>query len=112
LANSQAFTSSLLFLQRIGREVPEEPSLKSILDCGATHGGVLVARKGWQQTIAKGDLVVRGPCHSVRYAHRLKANSHRHARHDKTVLSVSRTLRWCELDSRQLKTVADRKFEV
>jgi len=40
----------------------------------------------------------------------LKANSHRHARHDKTVLSVSRTLRRCELDSRQLKTVADRKF--
>jgi len=30
----------------------------------------------------------------------------------KTVLSVSRPLRWCELDSRQLKTVADRKFEV
>jgi len=31
------------------------------------------------------------------------------ARHDKTVLSVSRSL---ELDSRQLKTVADRKLEV
>jgi len=30
-------------------------------------------------------------------------NSHRHARHDKTVLSVSRPLRRCELDSRQLK---------
>jgi len=29
-----------------------------------------------------------------------------------TVLSVSRPLRRCELDSRQLKTVADRKFEV
>ena len=37
---------------------------------------------------------------------------HRHARHDKTVLSVSRPLRRCELDSTQLKTVADRKFEV
>ena len=42
----------------------------------------------------------------------VEANSHRHARHDKTVLSVSRPLRRCELDSRQLKTVADRKFEV
>jgi len=42
----------------------------------------------------------------------ITANSHRHARHDKTVLSVSRTLRRCELDSRQFKTVADRKFEV
>jgi len=30
----------------------------------------------------------------------LKASSHRHARHDKTVLSVSRPLRRCELDSR------------
>ena len=40
----------------------------------------------------------------------VKANSHRHVRHDKTVLSVSRPLRRCELDSRQLKTVADRKF--
>jgi len=40
---------------------------------------------------------------------RVKANSHRHARHDK---SVSRPLRRCELDSRQLKTVADRKSEV
>ena len=30
-------------------------------------------------------------------------NSHRHARHDKTVLSVSRPLRQCQLDSRQLK---------
>ena len=28
------------------------------------------------------------------------ANSHHRARHDKTVLSVSRPLRWCELDSR------------
>jgi len=42
----------------------------------------------------------------------LEANSRRHARHDKTVLSVSRPLRRCELDSRQLKTVADRKFVV
>ena len=41
----------------------------------------------------------------------LKANSHRLARRDKTVLSVSRPFRRCELDSRQLKTVADRKFE-
>ena len=40
---------------------------------------------------------------------RVKANSHRHAGHDK---SVSRPLRRCELDSRQLKTVADRKSEV
>jgi len=31
---------------------------------------------------------------------------------DKTVLSVSRLPQRCELDSRQLKTVADRKFEV
>jgi len=42
----------------------------------------------------------------------LKANSHRHARHDKTVLSVSCPLRRRELDFRQLKTVADGKFEV
>jgi len=40
-----------------------------------------------------------------------KTNSHRHARHDKTVLSVSRPLRRCELDSRQLKTVADRNLK-
>ena len=40
----------------------------------------------------------------------LKANSHRHARHDKTVLSVSRPLRRCELNSRQLKTVVDGKL--
>ena len=40
------------------------------------------------------------------------ANSHRHARHDKTVLSMTRPIRWCELDSRQLKAVADRKCEV
>ena len=32
--------------------------------------------------------------------HKLKASSHRHARHDKTVLSVSRPLRRCELDFR------------
>ena len=42
----------------------------------------------------------------------VKASSHFHARHDKTVLSVSRPLRRCELDSRQLKTDADRKSEV
>jgi len=42
---------------------------------------------------------------------RIKASSHRHARHDTTVLSVSRPLRRCERDSRQLKTVADKKFE-
>jgi len=42
----------------------------------------------------------------------VKANLHRDARHDKTVSSVSRPLRRCELDSRQLKTVADKKFEV
>jgi len=41
-----------------------------------------------------------------------KANSHCHARHNKTVLSVLRPLRWCELDSRQLRTVTDRKLEV
>jgi len=40
------------------------------------------------------------------------ANSHRHARHDKTVLSMTRPIRRCELDSRQLKAVADRKCEV
>ena len=44
--------------------------------------------------------------------HCFKVNSHRHAGHDKTVLSVSRPLRRYELDFRQLKTVADRKFEV
>jgi len=50
-------------------------------------------------------------CESVgRHMVSLKANSRRDARHDKTVLSVSRPLRRCELDSRQLKTVADRKF--
>ena len=38
----------------------------------------------------------------------LKATSHRHATHDKTVLSVSRPIRRRELDSGQLKTVADR----
>jgi len=42
----------------------------------------------------------------------VKANSHRHARHDKTVLSVSRPQWRYELHSGQLKTVADRKFEV
>ena len=43
----------------------------------------------------------------------LKANLHRHARHNKTVVSVSCPPRRCELDCRQLKTVADRnsKFE-
>ena len=46
------------------------------------------------------------------YDNGVKANSHRHARQDKTVLSASRPLRRCELDSRQLKTVADGKFEV
>ena len=39
---------------------------------------------------------------------RIKANSHHHARQDKTALSVSRPLRKSELDSRQLKTVADK----
>jgi len=34
----------------------------------------------------------------------IKANSHRHARHDKSVLSMSRPLRRCELDSRQLNS--------
>jgi len=48
----------------------------------------------------------------VTLTRRVKANSHRHARHDKAVLSVSRPLRRRELDSRQLETVADRKFEV
>jgi len=40
----------------------------------------------------------------------LRANSHRHFRHDKTVLSVSYPPRPCELDSRRLKTVADKKI--
>ena len=41
-----------------------------------------------------------------------RPSSHRQARPDKSVLSVS-CLPWqCELDSRQLKTVADRKYEV
>ena len=52
------------------------------------------------------------PTHRRRQLPRVTANSHRHARHDKTVLSVSRQRRRCELDSRQLKTVADRKSEV
>jgi len=39
----------------------------------------------------------------------IKANSHRHARHDKTVLSVSRPLQRCELHFRQHKTVDDRE---
>ena len=46
------------------------------------------------------------------YEVRRRANSHRLARHDKTVLSVSCPLRRRELDSRQLKTVAGRKYEV
>jgi len=49
----------------------------------------------------------------LRVRQTVKANSHRHDRHDKTVLSVSRPLRRCELDFRQLnQTVADKKFEV
>ena len=48
----------------------------------------------------------------VLFASCLKANSHRRAGRDKTVLSVSRPLRRCVLDSRRLETVADRKFEV
>ena len=43
----------------------------------------------------------------VKQVSKLKVNSYRHARHDKPVLSVSRPLRRCELDSRQLNTVAD-----
>jgi len=39
-------------------------------------------------------------------------NSHRHATHDKTILSLLCPLRRCELDYRQLKTVADRKLKV
>ena len=39
----------------------------------------------------------------------IKASSHRHARRDKTVLSVSRPLRRCELHFRQHKTVDDRE---
>ena len=42
----------------------------------------------------------------------VKVNRHRRARHDKTVLSVSRPLRRRELNSRQLETVADRECEV
>ena len=38
----------------------------------------------------------------------IKANSHCPARHDKTLLSVLCPFRWYELDSQQLKTVADR----
>jgi len=38
----------------------------------------------------------------------IKANSHCPATHDKTLLSVLCPLRWYELDSQQLKTVADR----
>jgi len=45
---------------------------------------------------------------AIEYGLPFTFNSHRHARHDKTVLSVSHPLPWCELDSRQLKTVATR----
>ena len=42
---------------------------------------------------------------------RIEANSHHQTRHDNTVLSVSRPLRRCELNSRQLNTVADRNLK-
>ena len=42
----------------------------------------------------------------------VKANSHCHARHDKNCLVCVASDRRCELDSGQLKTVADRKYEV
>jgi len=46
-------------------------------------------------------------------SHNRRNSSKLFHRHDKTVLSASRPLRRCELDnSRQLKTVADRKYEV
>jgi len=61
----------------------------------------------WKQTDGRTDTTDR-----IALSSPLTANSHRHARHDKTVLSVSRPIRRCELDSRQLKTIADRKFEV
>jgi len=49
---------------------------------------------------------------SLRQFVSLTPNSHRQARHDRTVLSVSRLPRRCDLDSRRLTTVDDRKFEV
>jgi len=57
-------------------------------------------------------ILWRGLSSRTDAAESLKANSHRHARHDKTVLSVSRPLRRCELDSRQLRTVAEGKSGV
>jgi len=41
----------------------------------------------------------------------VKLNSHRHARYDETVSSVSSPLWRCELDSRQLETVADKSLK-
>jgi len=49
---------------------------------------------------------------SVNRPHRTLKLIHTATPDTTTVLSVSRPLRRCELDSRQLKTVADRKFEV
>ena len=54
-------------------------------------------------------------CHCQKLMWRLllvKANSHRHAIHNTKIWSVSHLLWQCELDSRQLETVADRKSEV
>ena len=65
-------------------------------------------------SMAMTEIAVASDCATRRrgYYQRLKANSHRHATHDKTVLSASCLHRRCELDSRQLTTVADRKSEV
>jgi len=62
-------------------------------------------------------IVARAYAREIRTRLRVRqtaeADSHRHDRHDKTVLSASRPLRRCELDFRQLtQTVAGKKFEV
>ena len=70
--------------------------------CAAAAAGVDAVVLGWM--ICSSVSTFTGTC-------RVKANLHRRARHDKTVLSALRPLQWCQLDSRQLKTVAERKFE-
>jgi len=71
------------------------------IDCVATVAGLAANR-------TSAHVVV----HCELLSHLKLIHTVTHARHDKTVLSVSRPLRRCELDSRQLKTVADRKFVV
>ena len=64
---------------------------------------------GARRSVVNSTLETRGPLSLS-----LDANSHRHARRDKTVSSVSRPLRRCELDSRQLRRLSptDRTYDV